>query len=456
MFTQIKNFVKQIIKYTITFLVAMVITIILGLNFYDFWLIIIGFLAGIFGVFVPIVEKIADKMKYEIPPFLENLPINIKRGIFIFCFGILFGVLIVFFCVLKKENNNFTTENIEKEIYQINILNEIPNKINVGESVSIDLNIITPESYKFETTPFMLYSAYFDEEQWEWVQMSAFRLSAGEENYSLNIDTNLLGLSDGRYMISFDLFKSSDYAEGRSLSNACIMLNLSGEGIYYDNDIFDRNAITYEKITDVFVINGVAYRYDSEELILDNVKNNDLEKISRCKYLKNLQIIGDDLTDLEPLCHMYSLESLHISSKNLEDITPIGKLINLKNLSIGGSQHNGMGFSGKLWDISPIENLINLETLSISDCQIEDIEAVRKLSKLTVLWIYKTSVKDIAPLEKLVMLEDLRLHNNNISDISALENLKELEYLTLTGNPIVEEQLARLQEYLPNCEILYR
>lgn len=461
MFAQIKKNVKQIMKsikfkFLIVFLVAMIITIVLGLNFYAFWIVVFGFLAGVFSIFVTIVEQIVKIMQYEIPPFLKNLPINIKKGTLIFFWGVFCGTVVVALYVQIKEKNNFITENKEGETYQINVLNEIPSNVNVGESVSIDLNIITPDSYKFETTPFILYSAYFDEEKWEWEQMSALYLSAGEENYSVKIDTNLLGLSEGRYMIAFDLFKSSDYSEGRGLASERILLNLSGESTYYDDDIFDRNVITYEKITDVFVINGVAYRYDSEELVLSNIKNDDLEKISRCQQLKSLQITGDDLTDLEPLSHMYSLESLHISSNNLEDITPIGELINLKNLSIGGSEYNGMGFSGKLSDITPIENLINLESLSISDCQIEDIGAVRKLSKLTLLWIYKTPVRDISPLKELVMLEDLRLHSNNISDISVLENLKELEYLTLSGNPIVLEQLDRLQKEIPDCDILYR
>lgn len=457
MCTQIKKVIESIwFKYVIIFLLAMVITVVLGLVFYDFLVMVIALLAGILGVFFPIVEIIADKIKYESPPFLENLPIKVKRGIIIFFYGILFGSLVVIFYVQKDGNSSSTTESNEEEIFQINVLNEVPANVNIGEIVSVDLNILTPESYKFETTPFILYSAYYDEEYRTWVQMGAFRISAGEENYSLNIDTKLLGLPQGSYMFAFDIFKSSDYAEGRSLSSARVILNLSGEKIYYTNDIFDRNVISYEKITDVFAIDGIAYSYDTEELVLNNVKNDDLEKISRCRNLKKLQIQGKELSDLNALQYMFSLESLFISSENLEDITPIGGLVNLKNLSIGGLQHNGIGFSGKLSDISPIENLKNLETLSIFDCQVEDIKAVQKLNKLTTLWIYKTAVKDITPLKKLIMIKDLRLHSNNISNITVLENLKELEYLTLTGNPIVEEQLTRLRGCLPNCEILYR
>lgn len=461
MFTQIKDFIKRIIqsilfKYMIAFLLSMVITIVLGINFYIFWVVVIGFLSGIFGVFVPIVEKIADKMKYEIPPFLENLSLDVKRGIIIVCFGILAGSIFVFLAKQEPKKISDSSNNSEEENFEITVLNDVEYSVNVGEIISININIRTPESYKYETTPFILYSGYFDEEQRMWVQFGSYRIGAGEENYCLHIDTELLGLPTGSYMISLDLFKSSDYSEGKSLDSANILLNLSGEAVYYIGDIFDRNVITYEKITDIFVINGVAYEYNTEELVLDNVENDDLEKISMCKHLKFLQITGDNLTDLNLLAHLYSLESLHISSKNLEDITSIGGLVNLKKLSIGGSQVNGMGFSGKLTDITPIENLVNLETLSISDCQVEDIKALRKLSKLKMLWIYKTPVKDISPLEGLVMLEDLRLHSNNISNISVLENLKRLEYLTLTGNPIVDEQLVRLKECLPNCDILFR
>ena len=111
MLTRIKNFIKQIIKsilfkYIITFLVAMVITIVIGLNFYVFWVMVIGLLGLIFGVFVPIVEKILDTMEYEIPPFLKNLPLNVKKGVLIACIGILFGGIFVFFSTQKIEKIN--------------------------------------------------------------------------------------------------------------------------------------------------------------------------------------------------------------------------------------------------------------------------------------------------------------------------------------------------------------
>lgn len=454
MLPKIKNFYQNITQRIcfediVTVLIAMAVTIVLGVTYYDFWVAVVALLTGT----LELVNILKDQMKYETSSFLENLPTNVKRGVVTSCFGIFLGAAVV---LVYVENSNYITESEEEEIYQVNVLNEVPENVNIGEKLTVNLNIITPESYKFQSTPFILYSAYYDEDHRGWVQIGAFRIGAGEENYSLNIDTKLLGLPEGRYILSFDIFKSSDYSEGKSLSNVYVMLNLSGENTNYTNDVFERDVISYEKITDAFVIDGIAYSYDAEELVLTNVNNDDLEKISRCKKLKKLQIQGKELTDLSALQYMFSLESLIISSENLEDITPIGKLINLKNLSIGGLQHNGVGFSGKLSDITPIGDLINLETLSVYDCQVEDIKAVQKLNKLTMLWIYKTEVKDIGPLKKLVQIKDLRLHNNNISDIAVLENLRELEYLTLTGNPIVEEQMIRLRQYLPDCEILYR
>lgn len=131
MLTSIKYVLKKIIenilfKYMIAFLVAMIITIVLGVNFYAFWVVIITFCAGVFGVFVPIVEKIAEKMEYNISPFLKNLPLNIKRGVFIVCFGILIGIIVVVFVTQKREEIDDSLDiNNEEEIFEITALNQI-------------------------------------------------------------------------------------------------------------------------------------------------------------------------------------------------------------------------------------------------------------------------------------------------------------------------------------------
>ena len=87
----------------------------------------------------------------------------------------------------------------QKEEYSIINLGESVFFVQVGEIISIEISISTTEKYKFETTPFVLYCGFYSREKGDWVQISSMYVGAGEENYSVHIDTGLLGLSDGEY-----------------------------------------------------------------------------------------------------------------------------------------------------------------------------------------------------------------------------------------------------------------
>ena len=52
-------------------------------------------------------------------------------------------------------------------------------------------------------------------------------------------------------------------------------------------------------------------------------------------------------------------------------------------------------------------------------------------------------------------LERLDISGNNISNLAPIKTLSALQWLNLRGNPVTEEQVAELQEALPNCEIIF-
>lgn len=100
--------------------------------------------------------------------------------------------------VCKKVQEN--KEESPAEEYILNNLSEDVCIANIGDTLSLELNILTPEKYKFETTPFVLYCGYYDRELGDWVQISGKYISAGEINYLVNIDTGQLGIGEGEYI----------------------------------------------------------------------------------------------------------------------------------------------------------------------------------------------------------------------------------------------------------------
>lgn len=355
----------------------------------------------------------------------------------------------------KRYDTEKEIYNNEEETYAVTILGGKSYFADIGNIISLEAHIETPDEYKFETTPFILYVGYYDRTEQDWIQISGKYIDAGEVIYTLKIDTLCLGIPAGDYLFEIALFSAADYAKGNALSSSAFQVQLNGMNKKFDDDVYDRMPIEYEKKQDVFVINEVAYKFDVEELVLSDVGDEDVEKLKHCSSLKKLQISGENITNLEPLEELKTLEELYVQSKNLINLEPIANLSQLKVLSVGGGEYNGLGFSGKLSDISPIADLTNLESLTISDCQVEDIKCIENLFNLRYLGIYKTQVYDISVLNNFLLLEDVRLHNNEIVDVTALYDLKRLRYLTLSNNPLEENEVEDIKKVLPQCEIVF-
>lgn len=354
---------------------------------------------------------------------------------------------------LIKLNCILANESIIDE-YSICNLSEESVSFEIGQKAIVELSVVTPKSKQGRTTPYILYSGYYDDEKKVWIQIGSKYIEAGEGIYKLQIDTEMLGLREGDYIFAFCIFDAENYSKGNSKAECDVQITLKGDYINYINDVFERNVISYEKRNDIFVINGVAYKYDVKELALNNVTNSDISKLTNCTNLKILKLSGEDITDLSPLEGLISLEVLEVRSAGLENIYSIANLNNLKTLLIGGMDYNGMVYSGKLSDISPIKQLTNLESLTISDCPVDNIKVLYNMTKMRNLWIYKTEVYDISVISNMVLLEDLRIHNNKIVDISSIYNLKNLKTLAISNNSIPKNQIDILWGKLSNCIII--
>ena len=76
-----------------------------------------------------------------------------------------------------------------------------------------------------------------------------------------------------------------------------------------------------------------------------------------------------------------------------------------------------------------------------------------ELKNLTSLSLENTQVSDLSPLAELKNLKVLWLKHTQVSDLTPLAELKNLEWLNLRSTQVSGEQLQKLQQALPNCEI---
>jgi hypothetical protein len=143
---------------------------------------------------------------------------------------------------------------------------------------------------------------------------------------------------------------------------------------------------------------------------------------------------GDDkmsrlLTLLQRLPH---LEVLHVTHSPVTDraLTDLSGLRSLRSLNFAGTQITDTG-------LAQVSELTTLDRLNISATRITDVglERLHGLTNLELLFLFETQVTD--------------------EGLQHLDGLTKLKKLDLCGTAVTDEGVRRLQQALPNCEIVY-
>jgi Leucine-rich repeat (LRR) protein len=181
------------------------------------------------------------------------------------------------------------------------------------------------------------------------------------------------------------------------------------------------------------------------------------EHLKGLHRLETLYLTGNRVTDvgmarLEGLTQLQDLTLVgsRVTNTGLEHV---GGLSQLQNLNVGGtqvtdaglkhlkglSQLQGLNLSGtRITDagLKHLQGLGQVETLNLSGTKVSDIglEHLRGLSKLTRLCLGYTQVSD--------------------TGMEHLKGLSQLWALQLSGTKVTDEGVKRLQQALPNCQIV--
>ena len=123
---------------------------------------------------------------------------------------------------------------------------------------------------------------------------------------------------------------------------------------------------------------------------------------------------------------------------------------NLYALDIG---HN------KVRKLDFLYNMPELRVLIVALCDLTDITPIASLKHLEYLEIFHNRIEDLSPLEGLPYLMDLDIVKNKATDLTPLAKIKSLKRLWIYWNNYPDsptpEQVAMLQEALPECHIDY-
>jgi hypothetical protein len=136
-----------------------------------------------------------------------------------------------------------------------------------------------------------------------------------------------------------------------------------------------------------------------------------------------------------------------------DDVRQLKEVTNLRELYLGGTQITDQG-------IEHLNGMTKLEDLSFAGTQITDngLENVTEMATLKWLSLQGTEVTDdgLTRLKGMTNLEGLVLHDTQITDdsLAHLEGMTKLEILWLGGTQVTDEGVRKLQQALPNCDIM--
>jgi len=258
-----------------------------------------------------------------------------------------------------------------------------------------------------------------------------------------------------------------------SLKELCLEDNtaLTGEAVDKLKAALPDCTITHSDLVYILYLGDSFFKSDSDTVSASGTGINSIIGLERFKNLKTLTLTNTSVSDLTPLAGL-GIETLEIWSSDpglpgqLTSLEPLRGITTLRNVNLmwnsvadlsplaGSTGIAELHLSGnKVSDLSPLSGMTGLQGLTLDYCPIGDISVLANLTGLRELSLQQCSIREISALAGLSNLRELYLDGNNISDLSPLESLQNLNYLYISGNNLSAEQVLRLQEALPNCNI---
>ena len=109
-----------------------------------------------------------------------------------------------------------------------------------------------------------------------------------------------------------------------------------------------------------------------------------------------------------------------------------------------------------LLNILDVNYFSNVVYLNISGPQVTDLTPLADLTNLNTLAFIRTPISDLKPSTGITNLvwSSLQDNANQVSDLTPLAGLTNLKGLYLFLTQVSDEEIVRLQQALPNCDIV--
>ena len=287
-------------------------------------------------------------------------------------------------------------------------------------------------------------------------------------------DTRELNLSGrGR-----DAILSAAASLGQFPALARVVLGNEGDGLSWDDIAAIHNAAPNAALDYGFTLYGTSQNLANETLNLSHVSVNDrgaavtkvLPYMTRCTYL-DMDSCGVGHEDMYAIRQAFPNVNVvwRVNFKGYSVRTDVERIL-ASRPSVAGELHDAdvtvlkycdgckyldLGHNESLTNIEFVRGMPNLEVAVIAMNPIRDLSPLEACPHLEYLETQTTSVTDLSPLANLKELRHLNICKlEGLTDISPLYNLPDLLRLWIGCiTPIPADQVARMREIAPDCEI---
>lgn len=152
-----------------------------------------------------------------------------------------------------------------------------------------------------------------------------------------------------------------------------------------------------------------------------------LDFVKYTPFIKTLSVNYQNSLDLSSLASLKYIENLSLLSDGISDISPLSGLTSLKKLALGWNN---------ITDAAALSNLTELESLGLWNNQIGNVDALDGLTKLKYFDIAYNNVSRITCVSHMPELNEVWINHNHIQDISPLDGCEKLLVLMQADNPI--------------------
>lgn len=206
---------------------------------------------------------------------------------------------------------------------------------------------------------------------------------------------------------------------------------------------------------------------DLTHLNIPHTQIKDLNPIRKHRALTHLSIQHSLISSLNPIRDLFALQHLNLGYTPVQNITPLKGMESLKFLSLQSTRINSMKPIGHLrklrhlnldqcetHDLSSLKSLSELQYFSLRQTSLSSIDTLGTYPKLKTLHLDQTRVNSLDGIQHFESLEEVSFRQTQISNLSPLTALPKLKSISFSKELIGENEIAALNEALPDCELI--